>query len=96
MTLHYEFVPVFSGWWIKKDYYQHQNKIIPRGSTKNSYEDQKKLFTWIETLSCGREVKIGSLTGSKKIIRVGAPARGVFAVKLWESREHKKCWRYSV
>ena len=33
---------------------------------------KKKLFTWIETLSCGREAKIASLTGSKKIIRPGS------------------------
>ena len=36
------------------------NKKLPH------WPDQKQLFTWIETLSCGRGAKIASLTGSKK------------------------------
>ena len=47
-------------------------KIIPRGSKKNIMRFKKKLFTWKETLSCGRGAKIASLTGSKKIIRPGS------------------------
>ena len=63
---------VLHGWGIKKKLIRGSKKIIPRGSKKNYYEDQKKLFTWIETLSCGRGAKIASLTGSKKIIRPGS------------------------
>ena len=61
---------VEKGWGIKKKL-RGSKKIIPRGSKKKYYEHQKKLFTWIETLSCGRGAKIASLTGSKKIIRPG-------------------------
>ena len=57
-----------AGWGIKK-INKRIKKNIPRGS-KKYYEVQKKLFTWIEKLSCGRGPKIASLTGSKKIFEL--------------------------
>ena len=88
-----------AGWGIKK-LIRGSKKNMPRGS-KKYYEVQKKLFTWIETLSCGRGAKIASLTGSKKNIRAGTQARSVFAVMFqsqgWSSwRSRVSCMHFGA
>ena len=61
------------GWGIKKKINKRiKKKLFPGDQKKNIMRIKIKLFTWIETLSCGRGAKIASLTGSKKIIRPGS------------------------
>ena len=55
----------------KKKLIRGSKKLFP-GDQKKYYEVQKKLFTRIEMLSCGKGANIASRTGSKKIIRPGS------------------------